>query len=420
MKIKLAKNATYWLSVVAIGLVVGVSLQFVRAWVEPSITPPGGNVGAPISTSAIGQSKAGNLSVNSTFYVPNGNSGFGTLTPSYRVDILGSMRLQPTAAPTGANGVIYYDSSTNKFKCYQNSAWVDCVGINTSGIASCTDATTNKIYWNGSQLTCGNDQTGGGGGLSGSGTLNYVPKWTPNGTTLGNSLIFDNGTNIGIGTTSPGAKLNVIDNIGGNSPALRVDRNGWTAFFSQLAGGAYNGLVNNNDKALIFTDGSQNTGTLVIGPWGGAYGIKILGNNGYVGIGTSSPSQKLDVGTGNVTANDYWINSIGKWASQLAISQQCITKRGAAFSNDQVIWCDSTYPNMYSCATLDDQAPSSPESSSCTSDGSCTAYTSSRTGLGADHIYLEKVIKSGNIYGCLAYDPDHSHTAYKLDIMCCK
>jgi len=52
----------------------------------------------------------------------------------------------------------------------------------------------------------------GGGGLgavTGSGTLNYIPKWTPNGTTLGNSLIFDDGTNVGIGTTTPSYILDV-------------------------------------------------------------------------------------------------------------------------------------------------------------------------------------------------------------------
>jgi hypothetical protein len=49
---------------------------------------------------------------------------------------------------------------------------------------------------------------GGGGGVGGSGTTNYVPKFTA-GTTLGNSQIFDNGTNVGIGTTSPGYKLDV-------------------------------------------------------------------------------------------------------------------------------------------------------------------------------------------------------------------
>ncbi|MBI5856120.1 MAG: hypothetical protein HZB42_00615 [Sphingobacteriales bacterium] len=35
--------------------------------------------------------------------------------------------------------------------------------------------------------------------VSGSGTLNFVPKWTPNGTFIGNSQIFDNGAKISIG-----------------------------------------------------------------------------------------------------------------------------------------------------------------------------------------------------------------------------
>jgi len=56
------QKATYWLGVVTIGLLVGLSLQFVRAWTEPTLSPPGGNVGAPINTSGIGQAKNGDLS----------------------------------------------------------------------------------------------------------------------------------------------------------------------------------------------------------------------------------------------------------------------------------------------------------------------------------------------------------------------
>ena len=44
--------------------------------------------------------------------------------------------------------------------------------------------------------------------VSGSGTTNYIPKFTA-GSTIGNSQIFDNGTNVGIGTTSSGYKLQV-------------------------------------------------------------------------------------------------------------------------------------------------------------------------------------------------------------------
>lgn len=44
------------------------------------------------------------------------------------------------------------------------------------------------------------------GGVIGSGTTNYVSKFTA-ASAIGNSQIFDDGTNIGIGTTSPFAKL---------------------------------------------------------------------------------------------------------------------------------------------------------------------------------------------------------------------
>jgi hypothetical protein len=48
----------------------------------------------------------------------------------------------------------------------------------------------------------------GAGKTNGSGTVNYVPKWTAT-STLGNSQIFDNGTRIGIGTSSPAARLDI-------------------------------------------------------------------------------------------------------------------------------------------------------------------------------------------------------------------
>jgi hypothetical protein len=45
--------------------------------------------------------------------------------------------------------------------------------------------------------------------ITGTGTTSYVPKWTSS-SGIGNSLIFDNGTHVGIGTNTPSAQIHII------------------------------------------------------------------------------------------------------------------------------------------------------------------------------------------------------------------
>ena len=60
-------------------------------------------------------------------------------------------------------------------------------------------------------------------------TTNYLTKWTSSGV-IGNSLIFDNGTNVGIGTSSPSKKLEIVSNTsqdgikisGSSNPRLTI------------------------------------------------------------------------------------------------------------------------------------------------------------------------------------------------------
>jgi hypothetical protein len=66
-----------------------------------------------------------------------------------------------------------------------------------NGLLSSTDWTT----FNSKQNALTNPVTG-------TGTTNYLPKFTGS-TTIGNSQVFDNGTNVGIGTASPVAKLTI-------------------------------------------------------------------------------------------------------------------------------------------------------------------------------------------------------------------
>jgi hypothetical protein len=103
MKQKLSKKAIYWLGVIAVGIALGLALQFVRAWTEPSAAPPGGNLGAPLNTGVSAQTKAGNLNVQGGMQIgnpTNGNMGTGTINAE-RVCIQGVCN---SAWPSGGGG----------------------------------------------------------------------------------------------------------------------------------------------------------------------------------------------------------------------------------------------------------------------------------------------------------------------------
>jgi hypothetical protein len=93
MKEKIAKQVIHWLSVIIVGIALGLGLQFVRAWTEPGANPPGGNVGAPLNTSANTQVKAGSLGINSNGnpvgLMVNGSVGIGTTAPDVKLDVVG-------------------------------------------------------------------------------------------------------------------------------------------------------------------------------------------------------------------------------------------------------------------------------------------------------------------------------------------
>jgi hypothetical protein len=83
------------------------------------------------------------------------------------------------------------------------------------------------------------------GGIGGSGTLNYLPKFTPDGVTLGNSQIYDDGTNVGIGTTTPTHKLEIVSSannyafLGGSQSVIRESASQFLQFSYNATGDVY-------------------------------------------------------------------------------------------------------------------------------------------------------------------------------------
>jgi hypothetical protein len=153
------------------------------------------------------------------------------------------------------------------------------------------------------------------GVVTGTGTLNFVPKWTPNGTNLGNSQIFDDGTNVGVGTTAAGQKLTVVDAGNANqfSGTLSVYANNLT----QGVGIGYAGI-----QAL----GSNPDQNLNINARGAApIVMQTVGTTGNVGIATNAPQHKLSVGPTTADAQGVMVRAFGGGPANW--------KGGAAFGN---------------------------------------------------------------------------------------
>lgn len=175
-----------------------------------------------------------------------------------------------------------------------------------------------------------------------SGTLNYLAKFTPDGSSLGNSQIFDNNINVGVGTNTPSAKLHILgttndssayalkaSSLSGN-PLLWARNDGYvtvntsTVVESLTVGGnivAYNpsGVVRNYASGQVAITYAEGTSVAYLRAYHttGGDDIKLLAVAGYsylsynAGNGTDA-FYFTDGGSGS-NASGGWQSSTGNW-----------------------------------------------------------------------------------------------------------
>ena len=168
------------------------------------------------------------------------------------------------------------------------------VQVESSGNASDTKSANTSSPSSGSTSKRKANSTTPTPNVAGTGTTNFLTKWTDASGTLGNSQIFDNGSMVGIGTSSPQTNLHLL------SPSDAIFR--ITAPYA-------------NQSTLSFADAWNSPGTddfkiyrvpgtrdLAISTTAAGEVMRIK-QNGFVGIGTSAPLQRLHLYDGANSVN---------------------------------------------------------------------------------------------------------------------
>lgn len=151
-----------------------------------------GTSGSPLGLAQQGAASGQALKWNGTTWAPANDVN----TDNQTLSISGN-----TLSISGGNSVTLPTGTT-----YTAGTGISISGNVISNTGDNDNSTTNEIQTlslsgNTLSLSLGGGSVtlpSGGGGISGSGTNNFVARFTPNGTTLGNSIIQDNGTSAGV------------------------------------------------------------------------------------------------------------------------------------------------------------------------------------------------------------------------------
>lgn len=221
------------------------------------------------TTSSLGNFIFGTGTTERMRITPTGNVSINNTNNTYRFDVNGTVRFtgQLRLESTITDGTYTYTlpGATGTLALVGGAGVGTVTSIATTGpitggtitstgtigitqATSSTDGYLSSTDW----TTFNNKQDALTNPVTGTGTTNYLPKFTGT-STIGNSQIFDNGTNVGINQASPTRTLDILGATGIGT-VLKLQGAAGTTTYLQLA---YNGATNAQSGYIGYNSSSQ-------------------------------------------------------------------------------------------------------------------------------------------------------------------
>ncbi|MBP6730473.1 MAG: hypothetical protein KA149_00350 [Chitinophagales bacterium] len=274
-------------------------------------------------------------------------NGAGTVLSNQNINARFSLRDQ-----TSTGSILYQETqsfTTNEFGLFTHQVGAGSVmqgmftGINWSNGSKFLQVEidpaggSNFISLGASELVSVPYALHAGNSASINGTVNYLAKFNPNGASLGNSSIYENGTDVGIGTTSPQANLHISTNNASGTGAYIEN--------TVVGNGASLGF-------LINSGGAVPVGGVGYSSINNEFGI--VSSNRDVALRASSGYVKIDNGSGNVGVNTTTPNSTLQVSGSLAVGVGSASSIGTSIGTGTLLTGTASFillnpvnPNSY-------------------------------------------------------------------------